>query len=200
MSGTGVLAQPPEEEPASQDSLQVSEELEVTTPDSLEVIEDTEVPIEEDSQGMIPDDPSSVLQSFFLALKSGNSLMVSILISDDGLDEIEIMLDILKENLENSEETTMSRLTAAGYTASPDEIEDWSALEYFTSTIVLPVMKARYAIYEMQIGEYSEDSNELTIPLLFITSSGLELPFDALLSKEDNQWKVTSFMGLNSFP
>jgi hypothetical protein len=200
MSGTGVMAQPPEEVPAPQDSLQMTEEPEDSGADSLEVIEDTEVPVEDDSEGMIPDNPSSVLESFFLALKSGNSLMVSILISEDGLDEIEIMLDILKENLDNNEGSTMSRLAAAGYTASADEIEDWSPLEYLTSTVVLPVMKSRYSIYDMQIGDYTENGNDLIVPLLFTTSSGLELPFNALLSKDDNQWKVTNFMGLNSFP
>ena len=107
------------------------------------------------------------------------------------------MLEILQENLDDA---TLSRLTTAGYTATADEIDDWSPMDYLTSTIVLPVMKARYSIYEMQIGDYSDRGNELVIPLVFSTASGLELSYESILKKEDNQWKVTSFMGLNSFP
>ncbi len=123
--------------------------------------------------------------------------MISQLISSDGLDEIDIMLEILQDNLDGA---TLSRLSTAGYTATADEIDDWSSLDYLINTIALPVMKARYSIYEMQIGEYSDDGNNLVIPLVFSTASGLELPYQAILRKENNQWKVTNFMGLNSFP
>ncbi|MCK4806612.1 MAG: hypothetical protein KAT09_03150 [Candidatus Aegiribacteria sp.] len=188
------------------DSLQITEEAEIPTedipspPDSLQITEEAEIPTEVITPRTIPSDPSSVLQEFFQALKTGDTFMISQLISSDGLDGIEVMLEILKENLDDNEETIMSRLTTAGYTVTADEIDDWSPIEYLTNTIVLPVMKARYAFYEMQIGDYSDHGSELIIPLVFRTTSGVELPYQAVLVKEDNQWRVTDFMGLNSFP
>lgn len=201
-----VYAQPDEDVPTSQDSLQITEEVTVpdedalTSQDSLQIMEEVTVPDEDVLAESIPNDPSSVLQYFLQALKAGDSFMVSQLISSDGLDEIDMMLEILKENLDDNEEGTMSRLIAAGYTATADEIDDWSSMDYLTNTVILPVMKARYSFYEMQINDYSNNGNNLIIPLVFRTASGVELPYEAVLVKDENQWKVTNFMGLNSFP
>ncbi|MCD4701714.1 MAG: hypothetical protein K8S24_07640 [Candidatus Aegiribacteria sp.] len=203
MFAASVYAQPDEDMTLPPDSLQITEEAEITTedtlptPDSLQLTEEAEIITEDITVPTVPNDPSSVLQAFFQALKTGDSFMISQLISSDGLDEIDVMLEILKENLDN---TTMSRLTTAGYTATADEMEDWSPMDYLTNTVVLPVMNARYAFYEMQIGDYSNHGDELVIPLVFRTASGVELPYQAVLEKEDSQWKVTNFMGLNSFP
>ena len=174
-----VFAQ--DEQASSQDSLQVTENEASTEP-------------------VIPTDPSSVLQSFFQALKTGDSLMVTTLISSEGLENIEVMLDILHENLSDDQETVMSRLTAAGYSATAEEIEDWDPEDYLAHTVVLPVMKGRYALYEMDIGDYTNENQHLIVPLTFTTASGVQLPFQAELVREDDQWKVSTFMGLNSFP
>ena len=191
ISAGGVFAQLDEEIYLLQDS------PENTEPDSLPA-EEIEIPIEDVTPPItIPNDPTAVLEVFFESLKTGDTFMISELISSDGLDDIDIMLEILQENLDDA---TLSRLTTAGYTATADEIDHWSPMDYLTSTIELPVMKARYSIYEMQIGDYSDRGNELVIPLVFSTATGLELPYEATLRKENNQWKVTSFMGLNSFP
>ncbi|MCD4776977.1 MAG: hypothetical protein K8S15_13115 [Candidatus Aegiribacteria sp.] len=201
-----LCAQPAEDEPSSQDSLQITEEVyvpiddEPSSQDSLQITEVVDILDEDVPVDLVPNDPSFVLQEFFLALKEGNSFMLSQLISNDGLEEIDIMLDILNENIKDNEESTLSRLTAAGYTATADEIDDWSALDYLTTTMELPVMKARYSLYEMQIGEYSSNGDDLVIPLIFSTASGMELPYNAVLTEDNNQWKVTNFMGLNSFP
>ncbi|NOQ22202.1 MAG: hypothetical protein GQ565_06095 [Candidatus Aegiribacteria sp.] len=201
----GVYGQPDEEVTLIPDSIEVTEEVEIqaedtsTIPDSIEVTEEAEIPAE-DAPPLtitIPNDPSTVLQVFFQALKTGDRFMISQLISSEGLDEIDIMLEILKENLDNA---TLSRLTTAGYTVTADEIDDWSPMDYLTCTIALPVMKSRYAFYEMQIGDYSSQGNKLIIPMVFTTASGVELSSQGVLLKEGNQWKVTKFMGLNSFP
>ncbi len=189
ISAGGVFAQLDEEIYLLQDS------PENTEPDSLPA-EEIEIPIE-DEIPLIPNDPTGVLEVFFQALRTGDTFVISELISSDGLDDIDIMLEILQENLDDA---TLSRLTIAGYTVTADEIDHWSPMDYLTSTIALPVMKARYSIYEMQIGDYSDRGNELVIPLVFSTATGLELPYEAILRKDNNQWKVTSFMGLNSFP
>lgn len=181
-----VYGQPDESVPPPQDSLQVPEEI--------------AFPPEDITADSVLNSPSSVLQEFFQALRTGDNLVISRLISKDGLEEIDTMLDVLKENLSDNEETTMSRLSAAGYTATADEMKHWSSTDYLSETVVLPMMQARYSSYDMQIEDYISNSNELVIPLLFITASGVELHYDAVLVKENDQWKVTNFMGLNSFP
>jgi len=193
---------PVEEEdiPVEEEDIPVEEEVIPVEEEVIPVEEEVSIQVEDEPVESLPNDPSSVLQTFFQALKSGDDSVISQLISDDALDEIEVMLDILKENLDDSEETTMTRLIAAGYSASADEIDDWSSLDYLLNTVVLPVMKARYALYEMQIGEYAGSGDELVIPLVFITASGVELQFEAILIEDDNQWKVSNFIGLNSFP
>lgn len=198
----------PDEEPTQPDEEPTQPDEEATQPDEEPTQTDEEASSEPDSEYtyyehvsyLIPDDPSIVLEEFYHALQSGNSEIVTYLISSDALESVDIMLDALKESIERDEELIMGRLTAAGYTATADEIDDWSALDYLTETVVLPVMKARYTLYEMQIEEYSNDGDDIVIPLLFISSTGLELPFEAELVREDDFWKVTTFMGLNAFP
>ena len=154
----------------------------------------------EDTSDVLPDNPTAVLEAFFEALQSGDSESAVFLVSSEVLDNIDVMLDILKECLDRDEELTMNRLLAAGYTATASEIEDWSALEYLKYTLSLPIMSARYSMYEMQIGEYTLNGNNLDIPLLFVSSAGLELPFEVKLVREDDSWRVSNFMGFNSFP
>jgi len=110
------------------------------------------------------------------------------------------MLDILKENLDDDPETVMSRLSSAGYQATADQVDDWSPMEYLTATVVLPIMKARYSMYDMNIGDFTISGDRLQVPLVFTTASGVELPFEAELVKQRDDWKVTTFMGLSSFP
>ncbi|MBN2586969.1 MAG: hypothetical protein JXA64_02390 [Candidatus Fermentibacteraceae bacterium] len=199
-----------------QDSLQVEEETEVvpeiagevteevpeTPEDGAEVDPQTaeEVTVEDVEEVHVPGQPTAVLESFFQSLKEGDSYMVSQLISEEGLDNIDVMLEILKENLDDNPEAVMSRLSTAGYSATADEVEDWSPMEYLLATVELPVMKARYSMYEMRISDFTVTGDRLQVPMAFITSSGVELPFQAELVKVRNDWKVSTFMGLNSFP
>ena len=191
----------PEEEVTLPEEEVSQPEEEVSQPDVNESSEPvTQYVYYEDTSDLIPDNPTAVLEEFFQALKSGDSETVAFLISNEALDNIDIMLEILKESLDRDEELTMNRLIAAGYTATASEIDDWSALEYLTFTISLPIMSARYSLYEMQIGEYTINGNDLDIPLMFISSTGIELPFEVKLIREDDSWKVLTFMGFNSFP
>ena len=176
-------------------------EDEVLQPDEDESSESVnEYSYYEDTSHLIPYNPSAVLEALFEALQSGDGESVSYFVSSEAIDNIDIMLDVLKESLERDEELTMNRLVAAGYTSTASEIEDWSAQEYLEFTISLPIIVARYSMYEMQIGEYSLNGNNLDIPLIFVSSTGLELPFEVKLVREDNTWKVSYFMGFNSFP
>ncbi len=191
----------PEEEtpPDTIDTSTTEEEvLQVDVDESSESV--NEYSYYEDTSDLIPDNPTAVLEAFFEALKSGDGESVVYLVSSEALDDIDFMLDVLKESLDRDEELTMNRLVAAGYTATASEIEDWSALEYLEFTISLPIMVARYSMYEMQIGEYTLNGNDLDIPLIFVSSTGLELPFEVKLVREDDAWRVSNFMGFNSFP
>jgi len=190
---TAVHGQTEEDTASPQDSLEVTEEVEVPADTQPE-------PTEEPEEVRIPGQPTAVLESFFQALRTGDSLMVSALISDEGLESIGIMLDILKENLDDDPETVMSRLSSAGYQATADQVDDWSPMEYLTATVVLPIMKARYSMYDMNIGDFTISGDRLQVPLVFTTASGVELPFEAELVKQRDDWKVTTFMGLSSFP
>ncbi len=154
----------------------------------------------EDTSDLIPDDPSIVLEVFYEALKSGDGESVAFFVSSEALDDIDVSLMILKESIDRDEELTMNRLIAAGYTATASEIDDWSALDYLKNTVSLPMMSARYSMYEMQIGEYTIGDDDLVIPLTFFSSAGLELPFEVKLTREDDSWKVSTFMGFSSFP
>lgn len=190
---TAVHGQTDEDIASPQDSLEVTEEVEVPADSQPE-------PTLEPEEVRIPGQPTAVLESFFQALRTGDSLMVSALISDEGLESIGIMLDILKENLDDDPETVMSRLSSAGYQATADQVDDWSPMDYLTATVVLPIMKARYSMYEMSIGDFTISGDRLKVPLVFTTASGVELPFEAELVRQRDDWKVSTFMGLSSFP
>lgn len=214
LSVTAAMAQP-DEAVAPEDSLQVTEETEPipeVPADSTETTPETaeeEVPVDpdvteevtvEDEEPVVPSQPTAVLQAFFQALRTGDSYMISQLISDDGLESVDVMLEILKESLDDDQEAVMTRLSSAGYSATADEVEDWSAMEYLMATVELPVMKSRYAMYEMQISDFAVSGDRLQVPITFITASGVELPFQAEMMKVRDNWKVSTFMGLSSFP
>ena len=214
LSVSAALAQP-DEAVAPEDTLQVTEETETIPEVPAESTETApDIPGEEDpaypavteevtqaeEEPEIPSQPTAVLQAFFQALKTGDSYMISQLISEDGLESVDVMLDILKESLDRDSEGVMTRLSSAGYTATADEVEDWSAMEYLAATVELPVMKARYAMYEMQVSDFAVSGDRLSVPITFITASGVELPFQAEMVKVRDDWRVSTFMGLSSFP
>lgn len=193
-AAAAVFAQTEEMEDSPQDTLQTMEEDQVpsdTTEDAAE---------EPQEEVQVPSQPTAVLQAFFTALGTGDSLMVSRLISREGLEDIEVILDILQANLESDPDAVMSRLAAAGYTATADEVKRWSAVDYLKRTVVLPIMTARYSMYEMRIGEYVIGGDRLQVPLVFVTASGVEIPYEAELVGERDGWRVSRFMGMSSFP
>lgn len=181
-----------------------TDEIEDSPPDTLQTVEEDSIPPDtaeaEEVEVQIPSQPSAVLQAFFGALSTGDSLMVSRLISPEGLEGIEVMLDILKENLDSDPEAVMSRFDAAGYTATADEVKRWSPMDYLKRTVALPIMTARYSGYEMRIGDYTIGDDRLQVPLVFVTASGVEIPHQAELVREREGWRVSTFMGMSSFP
>jgi hypothetical protein len=194
-----TYAQTDDETTAGEDSLQTVEDdqiLEAESEDSSAQVQDEDIQVEV----QIPSQPTAVVEAFFQALKDGDSLMVSNLISEEGLENVNVMLEILKENLDDDPDAVMSRLASAGYTATANQVKDWSPMDYLTHTVVLPIMKARYAMYEMEIDDFPVNGDRLQVPITFINAAGVQMPFQAELVKERDDWRVSTFMGLNSFP
>lgn len=146
------------------------------------------------------EDPSSSALAFFDALRTGDSAAVDSLASDQALEVVEMMLADLRNSLRNDREGTMSRLRAAGYPADAGTPDEWTPREYLRLTVSLPIMMARYSTYEMEITGESRSGRMATISVTFVGSSGIEIPSVVTLVEEDDIWKVSSFMGLNSFP
>lgn len=144
--------------------------------------------------------PSEALAVFFQALKTGDSTVVDSMVSEDALDNVQAMLDALKMNLRSDREGVVQRLNSAGYGVTAEEVSGWDAREYLMRTVALPVMMARYMPYEMQVVESSLDDGEAAVSLLFSTASGFTMESEAVLVMEDGGWKVSAFLGLNSFP
>ncbi|MFO8183945.1 MAG: hypothetical protein R6U39_07195 [Candidatus Aegiribacteria sp.] len=193
-AAAAVFAQTDEIEDSPQDTLQTVEEDSIP-PDTTDGTAE-----EAERELQIPSQPTAVLEAFFGALSTGDSLMVSRLVSAEGLEGIDVMLEILKENLESDPEGVMSRLAAAGYTATADEVKRWSPMDYLKRTVVLPIMTSRYSVYEMRIGEFAIGGDRLQVPVLFVTASGVEIPYDAELVRERDGWRICRFMGMRSFP
>lgn len=144
--------------------------------------------------------PDSSLVAFLLALQTGDSTSVDSLISEEALSNVQVLLNSLAATAESDPEGVTSRLTAAGYGVAADVVEDWDAREYLRRTVALPVMMARYVSCQMTLGEPSYDDDTVVFPVVMTMSGGFELETEAALVLEDGMWKVSTFMGLNSFP
>ncbi len=148
----------------------------------------------------LPDDPASCALAFFDALRTGDSATADSLASSQALEVVELMLADLRNSLRNDEEATMLRLRAAGYPADAGTPDEWTPREYLRLTVSLPIMMARYSTYEMEITGASRSGRRATLSVKFVGPSGIEIPSSVVLEEEDGVWKISSFMGLNSFP
>jgi hypothetical protein len=145
-------------------------------------------------------EPRVVASVFFDALTEGDGETVSDLCSTEYMETVRNLLDELKNSIHRDELNTTSRLYNAGYTASVEEILEWGEEEYLKETIALEIIQARYRIFEMEIQSDEISDREVTLNVLFISKTGLEISEDIVLRREDGMWKVFSFFGLNSFP
>jgi hypothetical protein len=168
-------------------------------PDSSE-----EPPAEPDSAAVSfpvdPDDPISVILAYFEALRSGDAVLVVEYTSSEAVDGVSVMLEGLKESLDRDAAGTLARMSASGYTATADEIGDWNPADYLAAAVSLSMMKNRYLAYSMQTGDAETDGDETGVSLVFTTQAGATIPFQARMIREDDAWKVSTFLGLNSFP
>jgi hypothetical protein len=146
------------------------------------------------------DDPISVIQAYYEALRTGDAAVVVAYTSSEAVESVSMMLEGLRESLDRDEAGTLANMSSSGYTATADEIEDWNPSDYLAAAVSLSTMKNRYLAYSMQTGEVETDGDETVISLIFTTAAGAAIPFQARMILEEDAWKVSTFLGLNSFP
>jgi len=137
---------------------------------------------------------------FMDALQTGDGETAAAMFSSHAVDQVEVMLNTIKQSLDRDPDGTMRRLLNAGYTIDEDGAEDWEPVIYLAQTLALPMISARYIPYQLEIDTVVIDDEQATVQMIFRTSSGAEIPQQALMTLEDDQWKVTSFMGITAFP
>jgi len=140
------------------------------------------------------------VSDFMSALQSGDGTAAATMFSAQAMDQVDVMLVTVKQNLDRDPETTMGHLADVGYSVELEEAEDWETEEYLAATLSLPMMSARYMPYEIEISAVTLDGRSAVVDMVFRTVSGVEIPQQAVLSYEDDMWKVTSFMGITAFP
>jgi hypothetical protein len=140
------------------------------------------------------------VNEFMFALQSGDGAGAATMFSSRAMDQVDVMLVTVKQNLNRDPETTMSHLADVGYTVELEEAEDWKTEDYLAATLSLPMMSARYVPYEIEISTVALEDRSAVVDMVFRTATGVEIPQQAVLSYEDDVWKVASFMGITAFP
>ncbi len=140
------------------------------------------------------------VEQFMQALQSGDGPVAAELFSTEALDQVEAMLNTIKQSLRSDPEGTLRRLASAGYRIELETARNWDPVDYLAQTLSLPMISARYTPYELKIDTVIVDRRRATVEMTFQTASGAEIPQQALLDYEEDRWKVTSFMGITAFP
>ena len=137
---------------------------------------------------------------FMEALKSGQGEIAAAMFSSSAYETVELMLGSLKQSYDDNPEVTLRRLSGSGYSIEAEQIEDWEKEAYLEATLSLPMISARYAPYEISIDTVQLDNREALVQMVFTTVTGVEIPQEAILIFEDDNWKISSFMGITAFP
>lgn len=140
------------------------------------------------------------VQAFMDALQSGDGETAASMFSSIALQQVEVMLNTIKQSLDRDPEGTMSRLSSAGYSVELAEAERWETEVYLAQTLSLPMISARYTPYEMTVEEVLIDGRTATVQMIFSTASGAQIPQQAILTWENDVWKISNFMGITAFP
>ncbi|PIE52449.1 hypothetical protein CSA37_06590 [Candidatus Fermentibacteria bacterium] len=140
------------------------------------------------------------VQLFMEALKNGDGVSAAMHFSSEAMVQVNAMLNSVKQSFERDPESTLRRLSNAGYTVDTEVLEDWQVADYLAETLSLPMISARYAPYELNIISVSIDGRSAVVDMIFRTAAGAEIPQEALLDYENDLWKISSFMGITAFP
>ncbi len=137
---------------------------------------------------------------FMSALQEGDGDTAASMFSSQALAQVEVMLNTVKQSLDRDPEGTMRRLVNAGYTVDEEAAEDWEPADYLAQTLSLPMISARYTPYTLEIDSVAINGRSATVQMTFSTASGNQIPQQAMLTLEDDAWKISSFMGITAFP
>lgn len=140
------------------------------------------------------------VNDFMLALQSGDGAVSSGMFSSQAMGQVDVMLVSIKQNLDRDPEVTLRRLSSVGYSIELDEAESWETEDYLSATLSLPMIAARYALYELEISLVTADGRDAVVDMIFTTAAGVAIPQQAVMTYEDGDWKVTDFMGITAFP
>ncbi len=140
------------------------------------------------------------VSDFMSALQAGDGSVSSEMFSSQAMDQVEVMLVSIKQNLDRDPEAALRRLNGVGYSIEQEAAEDWETEDYLSATLSLPMIAARYALYELEISSVTVDSRDAVVDMIFRTAAGVEIPQQAVMIYENGNWKVTSFMGITAFP
>lgn len=140
------------------------------------------------------------ITAFMQALQTGDGETAATMFSSQAIDQVEVMLNTIKQSLDRDPEGTMRRLGNAGYDIDAETAEDWEPEIYLAQTLSLPMISARYVPYELEIDSVMIDGRSATVQMIFRTASGAEIPQQAVMTLENDVWKVTNFMGITAFP
>ena len=140
------------------------------------------------------------ITQFMEALQTGDGDAAAAMFSSQAVAQVEVMLNTIKQSLDRDPQGTMRRLNNAGYLIDLEGAEDWEPEVYLAQTLSLPMISARYVPYELEIDSVAIDDESATVQMTFRTASGTEIPQQALMTLENDVWKVTSFMGITAFP
>lgn len=142
----------------------------------------------------------SEVRQFMLALQTGDGPEAAEMFSTEALEQVNVMLVSIKQSLDRDPDATIRRLNGAGYSVDLEVAEDWETEDYLSATLSLPMISARYAPYELEIDSVIVDNRSAIVEMIFLTSSGTEIPQQALMAYEDDTWKISNFMGITAFP
>ena len=140
------------------------------------------------------------ITQFMEALQTGDGDAAAAMFSSQAVAQVEVMLNTIKQSLDRDPQGTMRRLNNAGYLIDLEGAEDWEPEVYLAQTLSLPMISARYVPSELEIDSVAIDDESATVQMTFRTASGTEIPQQALMTLENDVWKVTSFMGITAFP
>ncbi len=140
------------------------------------------------------------IAQFMQALQTGDGETAATMFSSGAVDQVEVMLNTIKQSLDRDPQGTMRRLTNAGYAIDLEAAEDWEPESYLAQTLSLPMISARYVPYELEIDSIAINDRTATVQMIFRTANGAEIPQQAVMTLEDDAWKITNFMGITAFP
>lgn len=132
--------------------------------------------------------PGDAVTEMFEAIQAGDGERAVSYMSSSALTEMNIQLDLVKEN----PEMAVAQLASMGIELNAEDIPEMTAGEFTAAMISSPMISGMMQSAEVSIGEVTIDGNiakvEVTSSIMGQTETNI---IDVVL--EDGKWKVTKF-------